>query len=104
MEKILKKMSPEDAGLANLWGMTALHRAASSGNFEAAKLLVNKNPNLPNILDKYGDPPLTYAASTGSRECVVYLWEVTKEDVKLKDDVATKLLHDLTKGEHYGNY
>ncbi|KAI8569671.1 hypothetical protein RHMOL_Rhmol02G0295500 [Rhododendron molle] len=101
VEKILKKMSPEDAGLANLWGMTALHRAASVGNVEAAKLLVDKNPNLPNVLDKNGDPPLNYAASTGSRESVVYLWEVTKEDVKLKDDVATKLSRDLTRGEHY---
>ncbi|KAI8569675.1 hypothetical protein RHMOL_Rhmol02G0295600 [Rhododendron molle] len=101
VEKILKKMSPEDAGLANLAGMTALHRAASVGNVEAAKLLVDKNPNLPNVLDEYGDPPLNYAASTGSRESVVYLWEVTKEEVKLKDNVAAELLRDLTRGEHY---
>ncbi|KAF7151535.1 hypothetical protein RHSIM_Rhsim02G0236000 [Rhododendron simsii] len=100
VEKILKKMSPEDAGLANLWGMTALHRAASVGNVEAAKLLVNKNPNLPNVLDEYGTAPLNYAASIGSRESVVYLWEVTKE-VKLKDGVAAELLRDLTRGEHY---
>ncbi|KAE9452025.1 hypothetical protein C3L33_16079, partial [Rhododendron williamsianum] len=99
VEKILKKMSPKDVGLANQWGRTALHRAASVGNVEAAKLLVNKNPNLPNVLDENGDAhaPLNYAASTGSRESVVYLWEVTKEEVKLKDDVAAKLLHDLTK-------
>ncbi|XP_058199898.1 uncharacterized protein LOC131314934 isoform X2 [Rhododendron vialii] len=101
VEKILKKMSPEDAGLANLWGMTALHRAAGVGNVEGAKLLVNKNPNLPNVLNKYGYAPLNYAASTGSRESVVYLWEVTKEEVKLKDDVAAELLRDLTRGEHY---
>ncbi|XP_058199856.1 uncharacterized protein LOC131314926 isoform X2 [Rhododendron vialii] len=101
VEMILTKMSSEDAGLVNQWGMTALHRAASVGNVEAAKLLVNKNPNLPNVLDKYGDAPLNYAASTGSRESVVYLWEVTKEDVKLKDDVAAQLMCNLTRGEHY---
>ncbi|KAE9452024.1 hypothetical protein C3L33_16078, partial [Rhododendron williamsianum] len=101
VEKILKKMSPEDAGLADQWGRTALHRAAGVGNVEAAKLLVDKNPNLPNVLDNNGDPPLNYAASTGSRESVVYLWEATKEEVKLKDDVAAELLRDLTRGEHY---
>ncbi|KAG5563329.1 hypothetical protein RHGRI_005919 [Rhododendron griersonianum] len=101
VKKISKKMSPEDAGLANLAGMTALHRAASVGNVEAAKLLVNKNQNLPNVLDESGDAPLNYAARTGSRESVVYLWEVTKEDVKLKYDIATELLRYLTRGEHY---
>ncbi|KAG5563327.1 hypothetical protein RHGRI_005917 [Rhododendron griersonianum] len=41
VEKILKKMSPEDAGLADQWGRTALHRAAGVGNVEAAKLLAS---------------------------------------------------------------
>ncbi|KAF7147786.1 hypothetical protein RHSIM_Rhsim03G0103300 [Rhododendron simsii] len=99
--KLLEKMTPEDVLLVDHNGDNALHWAAYYGNIEGAKMLVNKNPNLPNVLDDDGDAPLHSAAVCGFRDMVFYLMEVTSEDVVLTDKVGVQLLRALTSGELY---
>ncbi|KAF7153112.1 hypothetical protein RHSIM_Rhsim01G0084700 [Rhododendron simsii] len=102
--KLLEKMTPEDVLLVDHNGDNALHWAAYYGNIEGAKMLVNKNPNLPNVLDDDGDAPLHSAAVCGFRDMVFYLMEVTSEDVVLTDKVGVQLLRALTSGELYDQY
>ncbi|THG04978.1 hypothetical protein TEA_018979 [Camellia sinensis var. sinensis] len=78
VKKLIEKMSPEDLALVDSRGRTALHEASITGNVEAAKLLVQRNTILPNILDKKGRVPLYYAANFGFREMVLYLLDVTR--------------------------
>ncbi|KAL7228460.1 hypothetical protein ACSBR2_007219 [Camellia fascicularis] len=78
VKKLIEKMSPEDLALVDSRGRTALHEASITGNVEAAKLLVQRNTILPNILDKKRRVPLYYAANFGFREMVLYLLDVTR--------------------------
>ncbi|KAI3860962.1 hypothetical protein MKW92_028167 [Papaver armeniacum] len=64
-------------------GFTALHMAASLGNVEAAKLLINKNHKLIEIRDNEGNIPLETAISKmsdGQNKTVVqYLYTVARK-------------------------
>ncbi|KAF7149390.1 hypothetical protein RHSIM_Rhsim03G0047200 [Rhododendron simsii] len=84
VRELLEKMTPQDVvHLSNNQGATALHYAASIDNMEGARMLVNKNPDVPNVPDKSGETPLHYAAKYGHREMVLYLNKVTREDIIL---------------------
>ncbi|XP_057543848.1 ankyrin repeat-containing protein NPR4-like [Amaranthus tricolor] len=73
-------MSPEDLALTDQNGETALSVAAVVDNLEAAKLLVNKNPELPYIFGKSG-LPIHRAAQFGHRDMFLYLLSVTRDDI-----------------------
>ncbi|KAH7853844.1 hypothetical protein Vadar_007237 [Vaccinium darrowii] len=91
VRKLLEKMTPQDVvNLVDDRGWTALHFAAAGGNIEGARMLVNKNSVLPNVVDGDGLTPLDYGASWGHREMVLYLLEVTSEE--LATDIALSLL------------
>ncbi|KAH7854668.1 hypothetical protein Vadar_016643 [Vaccinium darrowii] len=80
VRKLLEKMTREDVvNLVDRLGRTALYVAAAFGNIDGARMLVNKNSELPNV----GLTALDAAASWGSREMVHYLLEVTSEDTIL---------------------
>ncbi|KAL2907022.1 Ankyrin repeat and sterile alpha motif domain-containing protein 1B [Bienertia sinuspersici] len=81
VEKLIKRMSPEDLALTDHNGETALSVAAVVGNIDAAKSLVNKNPDLPNISGKSG-LPIHRAAQYGQHELINYLLGVTKGDIE----------------------
>ncbi|KAJ8444787.1 hypothetical protein Cgig2_032112 [Carnegiea gigantea] len=81
VEKLIRSMSPEDLALIDQNGETALTVAAVVGNVKAAKLLVNKNPDLSNISGKQGLPVLR-AANYGQEEMVKYLLAVTRGDIE----------------------
>ncbi|XP_058208071.1 uncharacterized protein LOC131321072 [Rhododendron vialii] len=84
VRELLEKMTPQDVvHLSNNRGATALHYAASIDNMEGARMLVNKNLDLPNVPDKSGETSLHYAAKYGHREMVLYLNKVTREDILL---------------------
>ncbi|XP_058205433.1 uncharacterized protein LOC131319266 isoform X2 [Rhododendron vialii] len=102
VRELLKKMTPEDVKLVDYRGRTALHRAATVNNMEGAKMLVSKNPDLPNVFDSRRMTALHRAAYYGLREMVIYLKDVTREDILLADDVGPSLLCLLTRGELYG--
>ncbi|KAL6970548.1 hypothetical protein U1Q18_030245 [Sarracenia purpurea var. burkii] len=104
VEKLLLKMEPIDLEMKDEGGLTALHWAASATNLEATKMLVQKNPNLPNIADNDTFVPLHSAAQNGNREMVVYLLGVTKDDAEpnpYEGQRAAGLLIDLALNGHY---
>ncbi|KAH7855922.1 hypothetical protein Vadar_030598 [Vaccinium darrowii] len=100
VRKLLEKMTLQDVvNLFDRHGRTALHIVAYTGNIEGARMLVKKNSDLPNVVDNigFGQLPLYIAAGCGLRDMVVYLKEVTREDIISE----RKLLHQLTRGELY---
>ncbi|XP_058205440.1 uncharacterized protein LOC131319271 [Rhododendron vialii] len=96
-------MTPQDVvNLVDNDGGTALFEAVVVGNMEGARMLVNKNSNLPNKSAKHGIMPLHWAAMCGFREMVLYLMELTSDHYILLDDYAgAYLLCLLTRSEMY---
>ncbi|KAK2986179.1 LOW QUALITY PROTEIN: hypothetical protein RJ640_006214 [Escallonia rubra] len=84
VKKLLEKMLLPDVALTEKNGATALHIAAVVGNIEAAELLVEKDPKLPNVGDIYKELPIHGAAAYGRREMVLYLFTVTEENPEQK--------------------
>ncbi|KAK3038011.1 hypothetical protein RJ639_029962 [Escallonia herrerae] len=84
LKKLLQLMLPADLVLADGQGFTALHIAAVVGDVEVAKVLVQKNPDLPDIANIEKSKPLLTAALHGQRNMFLYLITVTKEDVEPK--------------------
>ncbi|KAF7148624.1 hypothetical protein RHSIM_Rhsim03G0047800 [Rhododendron simsii] len=103
VRELLEKMTPEDVvDLVDNQKATALHYAADVNNIEGAKFLVSKNSDLPDAVDQYGYTPLHWAANFRNREMVLYLKDVTGENILLADDKrAALLLSFLTRSEIY---
>ncbi|KAE9464150.1 hypothetical protein C3L33_03942, partial [Rhododendron williamsianum] len=103
VRNLLENMTPQDVvDLVDNHGGTALFEAVVVGNMEGARMLVHKNPNLPNKSAKYGYTPLHFAAMCGFREMVLYLMELTREDILFGNDYAgAVLLCLLTRSEMY---
>ncbi|XP_034679628.1 uncharacterized protein LOC117909645 [Vitis riparia] len=81
VEKLVKFMPREALALRDSDGATALFNAARAGNIKAVKLLVNKNPSLPNICQRDNFAPLHSAVRYGHKEVTLYLLSVTRDDV-----------------------
>ncbi|KAK2995484.1 hypothetical protein RJ640_016840, partial [Escallonia rubra] len=104
VKKLLEKMLLPDVALTENNGATALHFAAMTGNIEAAKLLVKKDPKLPNVEDFNKALPINRAAIFGRREMVLYLFTVTQEDGEQKPyegESGGRLLHVLIRNGVY---
>ncbi|KAA8523318.1 hypothetical protein F0562_009741 [Nyssa sinensis] len=98
LEQLVEMMSPEALALANKGGDTALHILAGVGKIERAKLLVKKNPDLPNKWNAVRDLPLHFAAMVGHKDMIQYLLTITKEDMEPKpfeDELGAKLMSSL---------
>ena len=84
VKKLLDWMISKDYDLtvANNIGSTALAFAAAVGNMNTAKMMVAKNPNLPNIATTGEKPkkPVYVAAFSGHSEMVRYLKDKTAMD------------------------
>ncbi|CAK9144634.1 unnamed protein product [Ilex paraguariensis] len=105
LKKLVEHMSTTDLAFVDEDGSTALHIAAIAGNIEAAKLLVNKNSDLPNILDNSNSLPLHSAAACGKREMFLYLMTVTNANMEPKpfeDESGVRLVHALITYGYYG--
>ncbi|KAJ9672661.1 hypothetical protein PVL29_026043 [Vitis rotundifolia] len=81
VEKLVEFMPSEALALRDSDGATALFNAARAGNIKAVKLLVNKNPSLPNICQKDDLAPLHTAIKYGHKELTLYLLSTTRDDV-----------------------
>ena len=81
VEKLVEFMPSEALALRDSDGVTALFNAARAGNIKAVKLLVNKNPSLPNICQRDNFAPLHSAVRYGHKELTLYLFSVTRDDV-----------------------
>ncbi|KAL2906992.1 Ankyrin repeat domain-containing protein 13C [Bienertia sinuspersici] len=103
VEKVIRRISPENLALTDRNGETALSVAAVVGNTYVAKLLVNKNPHLPNISGNFGFP-IHKAAEYGERDMIWYLLEVTRDDIESSPFVGesgAKLLIDIITAEYF---
>eukprot|EP00261_Vitis_vinifera_P031168 XP_019072411.1 PREDICTED: uncharacterized protein LOC100265216 isoform X2 [Vitis vinifera] len=80
VEKLVEFMPSEALALRDSDGATALFNAARAGNIKAVKLLVNKNPSLPNICQRDNFAPLHSAVRYGHKELTLYLLSVTRDD------------------------
>lgn len=104
VKKLIRRMSPEDLALTDQNGETALTVAAVVGNIEAAKLLVNNNPDLPNISGKSG-LPIHRAAEYGQEAMILYLLDVTRPDIEsspFAGESGGKLLIHIITAEFFG--
>nr|XP_043637810.1 uncharacterized protein LOC122608792 [Erigeron canadensis] len=64
--------------LVNIYGYTTLHYAATVGNTDAAKMLVDKNPLLLFVANKDDELPLLTALRNYQEETFLYLLQETK--------------------------
>ncbi|KAL8123806.1 uncharacterized protein LOC141718370 [Apium graveolens] len=80
VERIMEVGGPEMLQTANCLGDHALHYAAKAGNTTAARLLVEKDPELTQIPNPSGHTALMVAPWYGQRETLCYLLEVTKDE------------------------
>ncbi|KAG8644407.1 protein ACCELERATED CELL DEATH 6 [Manihot esculenta] len=80
VQKLVDRMSADELGIKNKYGDTPLHYAGVAGNTAAAKLLVNKNPKLPQERNSNNDTPLHRAAAYAHEDTVQYLLLVTEDE------------------------
>lgn len=78
VKKLLEYPMPDEALLSQSGVGTALHIAAVVGNREAARILVNKNPDLLYITNKRDKLPVHLAALVGHKDTLVYLISISK--------------------------
>ncbi|KAD5961891.1 hypothetical protein E3N88_13364 [Mikania micrantha] len=102
VEKLISLMSPQDLAMQNSFGKTAMFGAAVVGNVEAMKMMVDKNPNLPNITDIYNQLPIQSAAYAGQKHAVHYLLEVTGKEYL--ESRRKTFVHSLLVGGFYGEF
>ncbi|GMQ06575.1 hypothetical protein CsSME_00051109 [Camellia sinensis var. sinensis] len=84
VRKLVALMRPEALALTDYFGNTALHAVAVLGNIIEAKLVVEKNPDFPNIWNNDGSLPLHLAAMHGQRKMTLFLLSVTRDDEESK--------------------
>ncbi|TXG68613.1 hypothetical protein EZV62_003548 [Acer yangbiense] len=90
--------SPDSIVVQDHHGQTVLHDVAQGGSLKTAKALVLKNANLPQLVDKDGDPPLLYAVWSGNnsnKELVWYLSLKTRFDSRTLLHSLPRILHNL---------
>jgi hypothetical protein len=77
VKELVKRMTPDEIALQNASGNTALCFAAESDIVLIAKMMVDRNPQLPLIRGEDGRTPLCMAALNGRRKMVSYLYDAT---------------------------
>ncbi|KAL4614512.1 hypothetical protein ACB092_07G059200 [Castanea dentata] len=96
VKELVKRMTEEDLALQNKDGNTAICFAAASGIVEIAKVMVEKNENLPMIRGDQGKTPLYMAALFGHREMASYLYSVTDFGSLSRDEKISLLLGTIS--------
>ena len=101
VKKLLTWMTSNNYNLTaeNNDGNTALTYAAAAGNVKIAEMMVEKNPELPNL--GRGVKPLSMAAFLGHSEMVQYLYPVTTID---KPDDRNDIFIDCVRKDLYGKH
>lgn len=106
VEKLMELMPTDAFPLKSKFSETALHYAAKYGNTKAAKLLVARDPGLPNIWSDTNLLPLHLAALFGHKEMVLYLLTVTRDNESpnpFTDRAGITLLISIVHSGFYGN-
>ncbi|RVW13395.1 hypothetical protein CK203_107974 [Vitis vinifera] len=92
VENLVNLMPSVALDLRDSDGATALFNAVRAGNIKAAKLLVNKKLDLPNICNKGKLVPLHSALRHGHKELTLYLLSVTSDPSPFAGEPGFKLL------------
>jgi ankyrin repeat protein len=97
----------------NKFGNTALHEATIYGNYEAARLLVERCPDLLKEKNNYGETPLFTAAGFAETEIVEFLITSKPEkcvgdncrilSIHRKRTDGLSILSAAIRGQHFGN-
>lgn len=106
VEKIVT-IAPATLELTDVYGNTALSRAATAGNTRALKIMLSKNMNLLYIENKDEHGPLDHAARFGHKKAVDYLLSVTlsnRNDRRYSGAKGARLLTYLISSSLYGQY
>lgn len=92
VEELVKRMRTTDLEIQNKDNNTALCFAAASGVTKIAKLMVDRNRNLPVIRGSEGVTPLYIATLLGQRDMVWYLYSVTNHEILKTEDYFSLLI------------
>ena len=103
VKNLVNRLPKERLTAVNDVGNTALTYAAVAGNVKIAKVMLEKNPDLPNLGS--GVKPLFMAASLGHSQMVQFLYYETKEIVSGWDEnEQAKLFITCVEGHLYGKH
>ena len=102
VKNLVNRLPKERLTAENDVGNTALTYAAVAGNVKIAKVMLKKNPELPNL---GREKPLFMAASLGHSQMVQFLYSETKEIVCGWDETdQAKLFITCVEGHLYGKH
>ncbi|RDX67198.1 Ankyrin repeat-containing protein ITN1, partial [Mucuna pruriens] len=92
VEELVKRMNTSGLEIQNKDNNTALCFAAASGVIKIAKLMVERNINLPGIRGSERVTPLYIATLLGHRDMVWYLYSVTNHEILNTEDYFSLLI------------
>ncbi|KAK2653729.1 hypothetical protein Ddye_013585 [Dipteronia dyeriana] len=102
--KLLELLSPESIAMQDAVGNTVLHYVAKAGSIKAAKALLRKKADLPQLENNEGNLPLHDSISSESKEMVWYLTLITRVESPVfpffKPSLP-KILHDLIQSGYH---
>ena len=85
VEELVKQMSEENLEIKDIYGFTALARAAYNGNYRIAECMLGKNENLTSIGDD-GNIPVVLALFNGHLKLARYLYLLTPPEILLPEN------------------
>nr|DAD22616.1 TPA_asm: hypothetical protein HUJ06_024079 [Nelumbo nucifera] len=104
VEKLLQLMSAEDMELKDIYGNTALSRAAMGGITKIVEAMVNANRRLVCLRNNFDCIPVVMAAIYGRKDTVRFLYSVTP-DVEFNPQISNNngaiLLTEAIRAEIY---
>ena len=86
VEELVKQMSEENLEIKDIYGYTALTRAAYNGNYRMAECMLGKNERLIGIGDNNGDIPVVLALFNGHLKLARYLYLLTPPEILLPEN------------------
>uniref|UniRef100_A0A7E4WAX2 ANK_REP_REGION domain-containing protein n=1 Tax=Panagrellus redivivus TaxID=6233 RepID=A0A7E4WAX2_PANRE len=90
---LLRRFGRQLAILPNNYEMIPIHVAAANGNIEFLRIVTKYDPTMINRRDKYGCSPCTYAAQSGSLNCLRFMIEKGRADMSTLTNKGQSLLH-----------
>ena len=101
VENLVELTSSADLAAKNEKGNTALAFAAASGVVRIAKVMVDKNPDLPDLHDLYKPTPVLMAVAYKRKDMASFLFSKTKFEA-LDTSEQIELLIETISTDYYG--
>ena len=86
VEELVKQMSEENLEIKDIYGYTALARAAYNGNYRIAECMLGKNENLVSIAINEGVIPVVLALYNGHLKLARHLYLLTPLEILLPEN------------------